>query len=102
MIRRPPRSTLLPYTTLFRSDRRAQPVQRPADDLAGHFSQGLRVGARLAAQPQTHGAPLVPELLDVAGPQHGQQDRKSTRLNSSYANISYAGFCLQKNSLLAT
>src|SRR3712207_7459381 len=77
MIRRPPRSTLFPYTTLFRSDLRAA---RPVDEL--HDDE-------LAARPLL-GAE-VEHLHDVR-----VQDRKSTRLNSSHANISYAVFCLKK------
>src|SRR3712207_8995245 len=80
MIRRPPRSTLFPYTTLFRSrldPRAARGPQRAATaDLA-------RAGA-----PQRHA-----DRLDGVPP---AQDRKSTRLNSSHANISYAVFCLKK------
>src|SRR3712207_8475484 len=75
MIRRPPRSTLFPYTTLFRSRRRARRVamaareRRPPADLAERVAAVLR-------------SPTI--------------DRKSTRLNSSHANISYAVFCLKK------
>src|SRR3712207_7123643 len=85
MIRRPPRSTLFPYTTLFRSRRevavpelrgdgaRVEPaVAQPARDAVGHRSQ-------LVVQPHAI-----------------FEDRKSTRLNSSHANISYAVFCLKK------
>src|SRR3712207_8698838 len=75
MIRRPPRSTLFPYTTLFRSpgDRDAIAIRLP-----------------LVAEP---GSAFIygPSQLQVF------QDRKSTRLNSSHANISYADFCLKKN-----
>src|SRR3712207_7885362 len=93
MIRRPPRSTLFPYTTLFRShdDR--------LDGVAGVPVAGFRVLRRLPA----HAAFLS------AGRRHGpahrsgdalkgrlERDRKSTRLNSSHANISYAVFCLKK------
>src|SRR3712207_8729182 len=74
MIRRPPRSTLFPYTTLFRS------LQ------AG----GIGVGHL----PERHLDPL--RVLSGEG---FQQDRKSTRLNSSHANISYAVFCLKKNKM---
>src|SRR3712207_7164800 len=74
MIRRPPRSTLFPYTTLFRSE----PV--PFD------ARLLGVGAKM----RLAGAPAI-EDHGVAG-----LDRKSTRLNSSHANISYAVFCLKK------
>src|SRR3712207_7231591 len=83
MIRRPPRSTLFPYTTLFRS-RRAHPVPR-----AG----GLGVLAGEQERP----------LVDVDGPHLRLRaydgDRKSTRLNSSHANISYAVFCLKKKNI---
>src|SRR3712207_7679927 len=79
MIRRPPRSTLFPYTTLFRSP--ALPV-----DVAQlpHLGDGRRAGSGCAGAgaPRRHGG---------AG-----KDRKSTRLNSSHANISYAVFCLKK------
>src|SRR3712207_8271244 len=82
MIRRPPRSTLFPYTTLFRSPPPVtQPVQpaQPANALAA----GLRAGPAIAS--------LGLRSADAAG-----ADRKSTRLNSSHANISYAVFCLKK------
>src|SRR3712207_7293150 len=79
MIRRPPRSTLFPYTTLFRS-RRSEGDDLPHDLAALHGAEGVVdvVEGDLA----THHA------LEV--------DRKSTRLNSSHANISYAVFCLKK------
>src|SRR3712207_7380511 len=88
MIRRPPRSTLFPYTTLFRSGPR-EVLHRQHED--GH----LRV-----ALPDLRG-PRGVRLRERGGrgahdvPRHG--DRKSTRLNSSHANISYAVFCLKKN-----
>src|SRR3712207_8337692 len=84
MIRRPPRSTLFPYTTLFRS--------KKAVDLSAKASEGERL-LILAAQAGANGeAVKQKEHLDklVAA------DRKSTRLNSSHANISYAVFCLKK------
>src|SRR3712207_8696801 len=74
MIRRPPRSTLFPYTTLFRS-------------------QGGQVIAHLP-RPQRQHLGVVRGPLDAAVPV--AVDRKSTRLNSSHANISYAVFCLKK------
>src|SRR3712207_8039339 len=83
MIRRPPRSTLFPYTTLFRShvgngDFVAQPAFR-------HVEFRRQRGAPEAAEVERQDdVPL------------GLQDRKSTRLNSSHANISYAVFCLKK------
>src|SRR3712207_6986081 len=79
MIRRPPRSTLFPYTTLFRSRQRWRPA---------HALQGSRddlVGARRA-----------PHSLAARRPRDRPLDRKSTRLNSSHANISYAVSCLKK------
>src|SRR3712207_7473742 len=85
MIRRPPRSTLFPYTTLFRSPEPAQqgPGPRPAGGRAGlDFGRG---------QAEWAGLNLVAQGLELEG-----QDRKSTRLNSSHANISYAVFCLKK------
>src|SRR3712207_8412914 len=90
MIRRPPRSTLFPYTTLFRSRDQAQP------DLAlvAAKVEHLQLGAlRLAPHHAGQGVllRLHPPPVRVAG-----QDRKSTRLNSSHANISYAVFCLKK------
>src|SRR3712207_8483600 len=81
MIRRPPRSTLFPYTTLFRSalDRVEHEAPRTSHVRA---AAGTRVG-----HPLGSGHPQLPR----AG-----RDRKSTRLNSSHANISYAVFCLKK------
>src|SRR3712207_7871416 len=92
MIRRPPRSTLFPYTTLFRS---------------GHECNGLTHGgeiealAVLATRPELVHLDRIEDSSDHA---HGSRmdrlrrtrDRKSTRLNSSHANISYAVFCLKK------
>src|SRR3712207_8206091 len=87
MIRRPPRSTLFPYTTLFRSE---HVVLRQAVDVA-------EVG-RLAGDHAHGRAALDARLrpLDAAVVERQRQDRKSTRLNSSHANISYAVFCLKK------
>src|SRR3712207_8676413 len=83
MIRRPPRSTLFPYTTLFRSTRRLR-------DAAG--ARPLRgLGPRRFARPQTGPPAALHPRRDG-----GDGDRKSTRLNSSHANISYAVFCLKK------
>src|SRR3712207_7378246 len=96
MIRRPPRSTLFPYTTLFRSgevERRAVEgvvLAAEADVEGGADAGGVRGGSRLGiAEEAEHGAAVV----DGAGL---EEDRKSTRLNSSHANISYAVFCLKK------
>src|SRR3712207_8817749 len=86
MIRRPPRSTLFPYTTLFRSLRSAAGVTRSG-------TQGL--GAQQGGGLGRHLMDLVVKLLEVEGLEV-DEDRKSTRLNSSHANISYAVFCLKK------
>src|SRR3712207_7396633 len=83
MIRRPPRSTLFPYTTLFRS--RDQPDRGPVVAVvAGGVGVHDRAGDQRADQD-----------ADAVGGE-GDEDRKSTRLNSSHANISYAVFCLKK------
>src|SRR3712207_7693934 len=91
MIRRPPRSTLFPYTTLFRSAQDPADADAegrrgvPLDQLEGRRTAFRRRGARQGRH------------LDRR--QGEQLDRKSTRLNSSHANISYAVFCLKKNNL---
>src|SRR5256885_12433343 len=94
MIRRPPRSTLFPYTTLFRS-----PVGEPAVDDAQHAP---RLGDVAIARALVL-VVLARELVEEAElsehrtePAHLEQDRKSTRLNSSHLVISYAVFCLKK------
>src|SRR3712207_8421398 len=95
MIRRPPRSTLFPYTTLFRS----------LHGLPAHGLVGMLHGAELVAVPL---AGLVLEGVGVHGVeaqpvlcrQRPDGDRKSTRLNSSHANISYAVFCLKKKTTI--
>src|SRR3712207_8905756 len=99
MIRRPPRSTLVPYTTLFRSWR-GRVVDRAGDGLFVEFRSVLDavrwafdVQAALAAAPVAV-AEAPPLLVRV--------DRKSTRLNSSHANISYAVFCLKKKYIDST
>src|SRR3712207_9174110 len=91
MIRRPPRSTLFPYTTLFRS----VPVGsvREVADQAGVEARAA-VGRREAPDLRA-AAPGRDHDPPVAAEQH-PRDRKSTRLNSSHANISYAVFCLKK------
>src|SRR3712207_7132818 len=94
MIRRPPRSTLFPYTTLFRS--RALVA---LDDLLGDGQADARALEVLGAvEPLEHLEDLLRVLLvdPDAVVAHADLDRKSTRLNSSHANISYAVFCLKK------
>src|SRR3712207_8337201 len=89
MIRRPPRSTLFPYTTLFRSD---------GAGLLRHFSgrQPGQGGGLFAAVGRSHPAQRLRLRGGAGGIERNGQDRKSTRLNSSHANISYAVFCLKK------
>src|SRR3712207_8001544 len=93
MIRRPPRSTLFPYTTLFRS-----PLQGAAARLGA-----VRGGGQGVRRPRHRGEPEAEPRPDAEAegglgrqPDQGRRDRKSTRLNSSHANISYAVFCLKK------
>src|SRR2546422_6426997 len=96
MIRRPPRSTLFPYTTLFRSLLEEVGVEdRPAADALGGSGggQGDPVAARRGIQEH---AVLLQCCLESSGVRHGDRDRKSTRLNSSHGYISYAVFCLKK------
>src|SRR3712207_7823758 len=100
MIRRPPRSTLFPYTTLFRSHcrvrrrvgRRAVGIEGRCAVLVGEIQ---RAGAGGKRDPDRR---IAVAAMAVA---HGvrEQDRKSTRLNSSHANISYAVFCLKKKNI---
>src|SRR5690348_18428235 len=84
MIRRPPRSTLFPYTTLFRSrvrrSRRTRMARRGGSDRRRDSARGPRSGSAYA----------------------GERDRKSTRLNSSHPSISYAVFCLKKKKKINT
>src|SRR3712207_7488502 len=95
MIRRPPRSTLFPYTTLFRS-------LRGLGETAGHAGAvregrvGGGVGRGREASGQVGGGGEMSGVLDMEPFQILYGDRKSTRLNSSHANISYAVFCLKK------
>src|SRR3712207_8989271 len=85
MIRRPPRSTLFPYTTLFRS---------------GGGEDRVELVHRAAGLDHGDGQDLLVRPLAVVGA--GVEDRKSTRLNSSHANISYAVFCLKKKKKKST
>src|SRR3712207_8846719 len=92
MIRRPPRSTLFPYTTLFRSH--VHPAQR-AVSARGHEEAVFWIDAD--AVPGSSQVD-VDDLRQARQQLVDQGDRKSTRLNSSHANISYAVFCLKKTS----
>src|SRR5688572_31993823 len=92
MIRRPPRSTLFPYTTLFRSRVRYRLLREHAE--AKHvFIEGDRGGN--VRDRKIHVVALIPEGF-LERSLHGSVDRKSTRLNSSHSQISYAVFCLKK------
>src|SRR3712207_7460949 len=95
MIRRPPRSTLFPYTTLFRSHGRR-----------GAQADGKQYGGNSGQKPSgrtiegEHGRNLLDaHTVSALGETLGSADRKSTRLNSSHANISYAVFCLKKKKI---
>src|SRR3712207_7614007 len=102
MIRRPPRSTLFPYTTLFRSqaaDRSRKPFR--------YRTTGLYNGERGASE-RPHVADGQVYLVGCGGVEFevpkassSGRDRKSTRLNSSHANISYAVFCLKKKNIFS-
>src|SRR2546426_8404051 len=98
MIRRPPRSTLFPYTTLFRSVHVGGKPLAAAERVAGYRGREL-VGQKYARPLEV--VPLPPEgqrALVVAGA-FERPDRKSTRLNSSHLVISYAVFCLKKKNI---
>src|SRR3712207_7613442 len=96
MIRRPPRSTLFPYTTLFRSDRvRAHDRPLRLVERTGLVDDLLR-DVDLADVVEQRGELEVAQLVGAQAKCASHLDRKSTRLNSSHANISYAVFCLKK------
>src|SRR5690348_17579203 len=99
MIRRPPRSTLFPYTTLFRSETVLRAGARLNPARIGLLAEVGRAEVRIASPPTvavlTTGNEIVP--VDVVP---GPGDRKSTRLNSSHPSISYAVFCLKKKKKL--
>src|SRR3712207_7036529 len=96
MIRRPPRSTLFPYTTLFRSLPPAYWAARvrPCFEVPRHF----RLADRDAARKVSHAVARDKRRPGPAA--RNTPDRKSTRLNSSHANISYAVFCLKKKNTI--
>src|SRR3712207_7221929 len=88
MIRRPPRSTLFPYTTLFRSEGERRHRGEPGAPAAEALQEAQRGADEVVRLHRPQVAPV--------------EDRKSTRLNSSHANISYAVFCLKKKNMLET
>src|SRR2546427_7532821 len=93
MIRRPPRSTLFPYTTLFRSQIREVPSQHVVEALVVLLAEApTKIGVR--------GEEAVERAHEVPMARVGPQDRKSTRLNSSHSQISYAVFCLKKKKII--
>src|SRR3712207_8152462 len=97
MIRRPPRSTLFPYTTLFRSGLACSRMPMPAVTLQNSTTQSSQnCGVLIAFAAET----LSVVTSAFCFTDDGSQDRKSTRLNSSHANISYAVFCLKKKKKL--
>src|SRR3712207_8041053 len=98
MIRRPPRSTLFPYTTLFRSRHRCLGTS-VQDPLHAYDATGAPLGPRV--RKPTHQTDIgSAAAIRIAAPsRRSAVDRKSTRLNSSHANISYAVFCLKKKHL---
>src|SRR3712207_7630288 len=98
MIRRPPRSTLFPYTTLFRSPRNlGEDLRSAMIDLTDY-----ETGARYRGNYADDLASLQERLSRVLVAHIVHKDRKSTRLNSSHANISYAVFCLKKKTHIHT
>src|SRR3712207_7431532 len=93
MIRRPPRSTLFPYTTLFRSDLLEQKeLQTISRSFMDKVEKILGPTRDIMAPDLNTNAQIMAWMMD----EYGKLDRKSTRLNSSHANISYAVFCLKK------
>src|SRR3712207_7799279 len=89
MIRRPPRSTLFPYTTLFRSYVQLYLDTLFGENVGGAMNDAIALMFAGEASPQ--------DVVDAT--QAAAEDRKSTRLNSSHANISYAVFCLKKKKI---
>src|SRR3712207_8360676 len=102
MIRRPPRSTLFPYTTLFRSGGVEEAQKREQEGEEREDGEERLVGEVAGEGHEVVLAHLLEGKLEELDEAEvlGQRDRKSTRLNSSHANISYAVFCLKKKNNL--
>src|SRR3712207_8988486 len=98
MIRRPPRSTLFPYTTLFRSEGAHVPCERIECPPNDEWGEGVYGGDAQLVAPADGEREAMSFEARVGLQDHVRRrvDRKSTRLNSSHANISYAVFCLKK------
>src|SRR3712207_7316058 len=90
MIRRPPRSTLLPYTTLSRSTGEEEPMK------AARLAPAAALAAAVVAPAVAQQAPTARKVISTREAPEAIGDRKSTRLNFSHANNSYAVFCLKK------
>src|SRR2546428_3683038 len=95
MIRRPPRSTLFPYTTLFRSDRR----RGRSGKIVADRRHVPAVRSQSTPEPETFVAQHAGPAPQHSGHVELDRDRKSTRLNSSHDQISYAVFCLKKKKI---
>src|SRR2546426_6182406 len=102
MIRRPPRSPLFPYTTLFRSERIGFGENRPVENESGQVAGGAGNAPEELLTPPGRRPPCRVHREETAGNRQGrlEEDRKSTRLNSSHLVISYAVFCLKKKKTL--
>src|SRR5947209_13264738 len=97
----PPRSTLFPYTTLFRSQRGETGCALQMKGTRGRTARILRPGRRRPGEHRQPGlGPVAALSIAIVRAWSGFEDRKSTRLNSSHANISYAVFCLKKKTSL--
>src|SRR3712207_6993946 len=97
MIRRPPRSTLFPYTTLFRSPLRNAILLARPEVIALLVARGADVNLK-----DNQGWRPLHYAVQMDRAEIVELDRKSTRLNSSHANISYAVFCLKKKTIIQT
>src|SRR5687768_17841792 len=96
MIRRPPRSTLFPYTTLFRSEVDLH------EDYVGERIAAVELEMRVVPPREAVMTAVRAASVGIEAPLHIHLDRKSTRLNSSHGYISYAVFCLKKKKKITT